>query len=132
MRLNKPPRHKRMRLLLLATVLGPLYWMTLQATVRSVYAPWDKLAHALAFFAVWWALRWSLNWKGSWLFITSMALGASVELHQMFLPGFEPSLADWAADAVGVGLAWVLHALTGTPKRVSARMGNNDVLKAEP
>lgn len=129
---NKTPQHNWIRLLLLATVLGSLYWMVQQPMVRSVYAPWDKLAHASASFFLWWALRWSLRWKGSWLAIASVAMGAAVELHQVFLPSFSPSLVDWAADVVGVGLAWVSHALTGTQRRVNTLIGNNDALKTEP
>jgi colanic acid biosynthesis protein WcaH len=36
-------------------------------------------------------------------------LGAAVEVHQYFLPGFSASLKDWLADAVGITLACGAH-----------------------
>ena len=38
-----------------------------------------------------------------------MALGAAVEVHQYFLPGFSASFTDWLADAVGIALACGAH-----------------------
>lgn len=41
----------------------------------------------------------------------ALALGATVEIHQSFLPGFTASLKDWLADAVGITLACGAHLL---------------------
>ena len=59
---------------------------------------------------MWWALRWALAWCPLPLALLSAALGGAVEIHQMFLPGFTPSWAYWAADLLGIGLAVALFA----------------------
>lgn len=73
--------------------------------VRAIYTSWDKVAHALAFFSIWWGLRWCFRWPVWMLSGLSLGLGAAVEVHQYFLPGFNPSLRDWLADAIGIAAA---------------------------
>jgi VanZ family protein len=84
--------------------------------VRVLYSADDKWAHAAAFFAVWWALRWALGWRALPLALLSAALGAAVEVHQMYLPGFVPSWADWGADLLGIAAALSLFALWKRPR----------------
>ena len=70
---------------------------------------WDKLAHALAFIGVYGSLAWVFRWRPWALALLAAVLGASVEFHQHFLPGFTPSLTDWLADLAGIGLAVLTH-----------------------
>ena len=98
------------RLLLVALLLGVAYQVVQWPEIRPLYSAEDKWAHGLAFFSVWWMLRWALAWRPVSLALISAALGGAVEIHQMFLPGFSPSWADWGADLVGIALAVALFA----------------------
>lgn len=104
-------RHpNKIRLLLAAMLLGSAYWLALQPTVRNAYAPWDKLAHGIAFSVVWLALLWSLRWPPKWAALLAALLGGGVELQQRyFLVGFIASWGDWLADLAGIALAWGLY-----------------------
>lgn len=93
------------RLLLVVVALGVAYQLVQWPEVRALYSAEDKWAHGSAFFAVWWALRWALDWRLLSLALLSAALGGAIEIHQMFLPGFMPSWADWAADLLGIAFA---------------------------
>lgn len=97
--------------LISVVLVGLLYWGLDQAESRAIYAAWDKVLHASVFFVIWWLTRWSL--RGSWLWIALLAVagGGAEEIHQFFLEGHVPSLADWYADIVGVGLACVIYLL---------------------
>ncbi len=77
--------------------------------VRDGYRDVDKLAHALVFAGVYLALAWALRWPIWALAVLAGALGAAVEVHQLFLPGFTASGMDWLADVVGIGLAGSAH-----------------------
>lgn len=99
------------RLLLVALVMGTAYQIVQWPEIRTLYSAEDKWAHGLAFFSVWWALRWALKWNPLPLTVLSAALGGAVEIHQMVLPGFNPSWADWAADLAGIALAVGLFAV---------------------
>lgn len=98
------------RLAVVAALLAGAYALALWQPVRAWYSDIDKLAHALVFAGVFallvWALPWRL-WAVAWL---ALAAGGAVELHQLFLPGFTASWADWLADGVGIGLAWAVWA----------------------
>lgn len=94
-------------LLLLALAYGVAMWQP----VRNWYAPpWDKLAHAVVFALVYAGLAWALRWRPWRLALLAAAMGAAVEVHQLFLPGFNASLDDWLADLLGIGLAVAAHA----------------------
>jgi len=96
------------RLAVVLILLALAYALALWQPVRAWYSDADKLVHALVFAGVYLALAWALRWPALPLALLSLTLGAGVEAHQHFLPGFTPSLADWLADAAGVGLAAVL------------------------
>ena len=112
-RMGSGPETSRMRLAL----VGLAIWMGYEAaqwpSMRAFYSAEDKWAHGAAFFAVWFALRWATAWRPVTLALASAALGGAVEVHQMFLPGFSPSWADWGADLLGISLAWALAAACG-------------------
>jgi VanZ family protein len=105
-------------LLRLGLVLS--FWVTAylvaqQPDIRLLYAQWDKLFHALIFVGLWASFYWSWQsspWLLSWVCLT---LGLLIELHQMMLPGFNPSFGDWVADAVGIAFA---HGVSLKYKRV--------------
>lgn len=82
-----------------------LYWGLDQADSRAIYASWDKLLHASVFFLVWWLLRWSLPVSGWWVSALLIVAGLAEEGVQMYQPGHQADLLDWAADVVGVALA---------------------------
>ena len=103
----KPAAFKR--LTWVALLLAPAYALAMWEPVRDGYREVDKLAHGLVFLAVYAALAWALRWKPWALAALACALGAGVEVHQLFLPDFSASLNDWLADAVGIGLACGTH-----------------------
>jgi hypothetical protein len=98
------------KLLLVAMVMWIGYQIVQWPSMRVLYSAEDKWAHGAAFFAVWFALRWATAWRPGTLALISSGLGGAVEIHQVFLPGFSPSWADWGADLLGIGLAWALAA----------------------
>lgn len=97
------------RLAWVALLLAMAYAVALWQPVRAWYSDVDKLAHGLVFVGVYAALAWALRWKPWALAAVALAQGAAVEVHQFFLPGFSPSMNDWLADAVGIGLACGAH-----------------------
>ncbi len=97
------------RLAWMALLLALAYALAMWAPVRDWYRDEDKLAHAVVFAGVYVALAWALRWKPWALAALAWALGAAVEVHQLFLPGFTASLTDWLADAVGIVLASGAH-----------------------
>ena len=86
------------------------YQLVRHPALRVYYAPWDKFAHATAFFTVWWMLFWASRWPAVWVSLLAAFLGGAIEIHQMFLIGFSPSWSDWMADLAGIALAGVLWA----------------------
>ncbi|MGE0350797.1 VanZ family protein [Hydrogenophaga sp.] len=92
-----------------AVLLAAAYALALWEPVRDGYRDVDKLAHGLVFAGVYAALAWALRWRPSALVALAWALGAAVEVHQLFLPGYSASLNDWLADALGIGLACGAH-----------------------
>lgn len=97
------------RLAWVALLLAAAYALALWQPVRAWYSDVDKLAHGLVFAGVYAALTWALRWRPLALAALALALGAAVEVHQFFLPGFSSSLKDWLADAVGIAIALAAH-----------------------
>ena len=97
------------RLAWVTLLLAAAYALALWQPVRAWYSDVDKLAHGLVFLGVYAALAWALRWKPWALAALALGLGAAVEVHQYFLPGFSASLKDWLADAVGIALAGGAH-----------------------
>ncbi|MGM9424846.1 VanZ family protein [Hydrogenophaga sp. MI9] len=93
-----------LRMLLVSAGLLLAYQLVQLPVMRGMYYRWDKMAHAMAFATVYLALAWALRWPRHRVAMLAAALGAAVEIHQFFLPGFSPSLGDWVADLVGIGL----------------------------
>jgi hypothetical protein len=99
------------RLFLVSLCMWVGYQIVQWPFMRALYSAEDKWAHGAAFFAVWWALRWATTLRPWSLAVLSAGLGAAVEVHQMFLPGFSPSWADWGADLVGIAVACALFSV---------------------
>ena len=97
------------RLAWVALLLAAAYGLALWQPVRAWYSDVDKLAHGLVFLGVYATLAWALRWRPWALAALALGLGAAVEAHQYFLPGFSASLKDWLADAVGIALAGGAH-----------------------
>ena len=71
----------------------------------------DKIAHGSAFFVLTWLfiLGWRLPVLPGFLLLALYA--GSTEIGQLFLPYRSGSLADWAADLLGIGLAYGCYLL---------------------
>lgn len=99
-------RHTALRLALVAILLTTAYTLALWQPVRVLYGHGDKIAHGVAFTAVYAALAWALHgWRVWTLALLAAVLGAVSEIHQYFMPGFTPSILDWLADLSGIALA---------------------------
>jgi uncharacterized protein YfiM (DUF2279 family) len=89
-------------------------------------APWDKLAHLLAFAGVGMAAGLAGGMRGWRMALCCVAgallVGGMDELHQMFLPGRSASWSDLAADAAGGLLGAV--ALAGFNRVASGRLAH--------
>lgn len=92
--------------LLAACLSAAVFFMAQVESIRPFYAQWDKAAHLICFFALWWAFRMGLQMGRGAAFVLAASLGALIEVHQMGHPQFHPSWADFFADLAGIGLAW--------------------------
>ncbi|MBI5509243.1 MAG: VanZ family protein [Deltaproteobacteria bacterium] len=86
-----------------------IFWASAQSELPQPPFPFlglDKIIHA-GIYAVLAALTlYGGGWprgRTFWLWLAVvLAYGASDEVHQMFVPGRNPDVFDWLADAVGV------------------------------
>ena len=99
------------RVAVVAVLLAVAYALVLQPSVKAVYSPFDKAFHAGVFAVVWGLVAWCWQARAWVVSAACMALGLLVELHQMFLPGFDPSFFDVLANAVGIALAHGVYAV---------------------
>jgi VanZ family protein len=121
--LNLTPR--RWRTLLLVLMVGGVLFAVRPLTSR--YAPEtlflhsDKLVHVLGFGLLWLMAR-RAGFVAAWpLALTLLGYGVLIEVAQALMPtGRSASLADVAADGVGIALAWWLT------RRGSARLPQKD------
>lgn len=76
------------------------------------FAGWDKLQHAAAYFALALVAFYASD-RDRWLVVAVgvAALGAGIEVAQAFLPHRTASVADAAANVVGVAAALVVSLL---------------------
>ncbi|MCU0869395.1 MAG: VanZ family protein [Burkholderiales bacterium] len=95
-----------------AGVVGALFVATLLQQGAQPYAvglfpaPWDKVAHFVAFFGFGGLVAIAAGRRGLWwaAAAAAMALGAVDEWHQTTLPGRMAGWDDWLVDA-GAGIA---------------------------
>lgn len=72
----------------------------------------DKVAHAAAYAVLGALLSRGARASGThpaWGVAAGLLYGLLDEVHQSFVPGRSPDVADWAADAVGVLLGTLAH-----------------------
>ena len=93
-----------------------IFFLSAQPKLPSPGGFSDKQAHALAygvlaFLSLMGLTGWRWQRIGSasvaGAFVAAVLYGVSDEIHQMFVPGRSPDVADVAADAVGAGIAVV-------------------------
>jgi hypothetical protein len=104
----------------LAFVVGLFVGGAQPVAVGLIPAPWDKLAHMVAFGALATMVELALRPRLWLLFALPLAVSAADEFHQAFLPGRSASVEDWLAGAVGVILAAGLLRQTRLRDLVSA------------
>lgn len=106
------PRQRRLWRLLLALLLAVVSWLAFKPALPAQEWPhMDKLRHISAFLTL--AVVASLGWASHAKLALRVALGLLayglfIELVQSQLPSRSASLADWAADAVGIALGLAL------------------------
>lgn len=107
-------RLKRLALALVLALLALYFWGNSQPeAVGMVPQPWDKLAH-LAWYATLSGLSLVALGRRTWPWVLAgtLLLAGWDEWHQFALPGREPGIDDWLADAMGgvVGIG-ISHAI---------------------
>lgn len=102
--MNKVLRLHRLALVLVAVLLSLYFWGNSQPEAAGLIpAPWDKLAH-LGWYAVLSGLVLVATGRQAWPWVIAgmLLLAGWDEWHQFALPGRQPGLDDWAADALGI------------------------------
>ena len=78
--------------------------------VGLFHVPWDKVAHGLTFGGITLVFGLSAGSRRRWFVILFMvAYAVFDELRQMFLPGREPDVGDFATDVLAIIIAmWMV------------------------
>jgi VanZ family protein len=105
-------------------LMGVIFLLSAQPDLNSGLGTWDtilrKLAHMAEFGLLWWLWWRALGFRRAPLAVAiTLAYAAADELHQTFVPGRSGSVADWAIDAAGVGLAGALAWRYSQPRSVA-------------
>lgn len=107
MRNRLAPRHLRLVPFLAVTAVI-LYAGLRPEPVPQAFDQQDKLHHMLGFAAYAFALNLAFpRWRAVYGLLMGLALALSIELAQGLQPHRDASLADMAANTVGVLLGWV-------------------------
>ncbi len=82
---------------------------------------WDKLQHAVAYalLAVAGCTGFSSTRGRRWVLIALAVYGGSIELIQSALSAREGSIADWIANAIGIGFGYIVARIAGNAMRRS-------------
>lgn len=107
-------RNFNIRAILVAGSLLFFYWIANIPFIRSLYSNDDKLVHALIFSLVYVGIAWALRCPPFKAALLAVIGGAGVEAHQFFLPGFNASFLDWAADLIGIVFVATIHHVVRT------------------
>lgn len=94
-------------------VIGIFYLGAQPVAVGLFPAPYDKIAHFLAFFLMTTAAGLAgLHCFPGYLFLLGLALGMSDEIHQLYLPGRSAGWDDFLVDFLAVSIAvWSMPAM---------------------
>ncbi|NTV75386.1 MAG: VanZ family protein, partial [Holophaga sp.] len=115
------------------------FWLSSRTSLPvSLGHPLDWLAHATEFAAI--ALTAEVAARSTWgtvptyrrhlaIFALASLYGMSDEIHQLFVPGRDASILDWAADSIGAVLGLGLSCLPLLWRRWMATLG---WLRGEP
>jgi VanZ family protein len=102
--MSSVPRFHRHALLLVALLLSFYFWGNSQPEAAGMIPPpWDKLAH-LGWYAVLSGLLLVAFGRRTWPWVLAgtLLLAGWDEWHQFALPGRQPGLDDWLANALGI------------------------------
>lgn len=102
--MNKVFSPHRLALVLVVILLVLYFWGNDQPEAAGLIpAPWDKLAH-LGWYALLSGLLLVATGRQAWLWVIAgmLLLAGWDEWHQFALPGRQPGLDDWVADAFGI------------------------------
>lgn len=103
------PRLARLAFWGLALAVTGLSLTPVEHLPPQVFDWWDKAQHALGFAALAIAARLAHPALcGRWLVAGLLLHGAAIELAQAASGWRHGDVADWIADALGVGLGWAL------------------------
>lgn len=102
-------RRLLMRAVFIAVLAVVLYAGLRQQPVPEVFDQEDKLYHVLGFAALAMCTRLAFPRGGWWWQVLgALAIGGGIELAQNLHPERVGSLWDFLADAIGVGIGWLL------------------------
>lgn len=112
----------RLALLPAFVLLALYFWGNNQPEAAGLIpSPWDKLAH-LAWYAVLAGLLLTGFGRRAWPWILAalLLLAGWDEWHQAALPGRQPGVDDWIADALGISIGlWVARVVVDLFRRES-------------
>jgi VanZ family protein len=109
--------------------MPPLVYMAAIYLLSSQSAPlpqltaivWDKVLHAIEYAGLAFLLGRAFTGEGfgrvasiALAVLFACAYGASDEWHQLFTPGRDSDVFDWAADALGAGVGAAVHQIFAT------------------
>jgi VanZ family protein len=113
---NAPPATAGWRVAL-AILVTLTCWLAFDpAPPTAANTGWDKANHALAFVVLTLCARRAFPAAPlALLACAGVAFGGFIEIVQLFVPGRSAEWSDLAADAVGIALALLPHALRRRP-----------------
>lgn len=125
--MNKVFRPNRLAFALVLLLLTLYFWGNDQPEAAGLIpAPWDKLVH-LAWYAVLSGLLLVATGRQAWPWVIAgmLLLAGWDEWHQLALPGRQPGLDDWAADALGIAAGTAISHAVGRHLWPGVRGGAN-------
>jgi VanZ family protein len=108
--------------------MAAIFFISGQSTLPGSEYVWDKVLHAGAYAvfglfclrATHGGIRRLRGGPTAWALALGLAYAAFDEWHQSWVPGRMPSLGDWIADLVGLGIACLGVALWTRTRRSRA------------
>lgn len=98
-----------------------IWWLSSKPDVGPDLGDWARLAtsavHFAQFgvlFALWW---WALDGRALPAAAIALAWGGLDEIHQAWVPGRDADPIDFAVDAAGIAVAWLVLRRLRRPRR---------------